>query len=48
MAIVGCLFLARARDWVQTAEAKIKEPRFGWGWVVADEGGVAFARLLRV
>ena len=28
MAVVRCFFLARARDWVQTTEAEIKEPRF--------------------
>jgi hypothetical protein len=48
MTVVRCLFLARAGDWVQTAEAEIKEPRLGWRGVVTDEGGVAFARLLHI
>jgi hypothetical protein len=48
VAVVRCLFLARAGDWVQTAKAEIKEPRFGWRGVVSDEGGIAFARLLHV
>ena len=48
MAVVRCLFLARTWDWVQTTEAKIIEPRLGRGRVVADEGGVTLARLLRV
>ncbi len=48
MTVVRCLFLARAGDWVKTAEAEIKEPGFGRRRVVADEGGVSFARLLHV
>lgn len=46
--VVRCLFLAWAGDWIKTAKAKIKEPRFGRRRVMTDEGGVSFARLLHV
>ena len=46
--VVRCLFLARAGNWVKTAKTQIKEPRFGWRGVVADEGGVALAGLLHI
>jgi hypothetical protein len=46
--VVGCLFLARARDRVEAAETEIKEPGFGRRWVVTNEGGVSVARLLHV
>ena len=40
--------LARTGDQVKTVKAEIKEPRFGLGQVVADEGGIAVVCLLDI
>jgi hypothetical protein len=48
VAVVRCLFLTWAGDWVEITETKVKEPRFRRRGVVADEGGISLACLLYI